>query len=175
MGGSLVFSGWQSRYDDRRDRDAVARGPAPTHGSRAPPAFVPDAVQVVFPVLGAADSGCPPPWWPCSTRADAKGSGSAVADLFRKVEPLTEAERVELRDGFEALGAKFAHLQGQGIKLACVRYLLTLDQDRTQRDDARRLWTALTGPHMHFTYNDTRERCTCAAASTHKPRDARAL
>ncbi|KAK2813481.1 hypothetical protein Q5P01_000850 [Channa striata] len=30
------------------------------------------------------------------------------------VEPLTEAERVELRDGFEALGAKFAHLQGQG-------------------------------------------------------------
>ncbi|KAK2811409.1 hypothetical protein Q5P01_000204 [Channa striata] len=79
---------------------------------------------------GRRDSGCPPS---CALlNPPTKGSGSAVADLFRKVEPLTEAERVELRDGFEALGAKFAFTFKVKVSNWHVSATsLTLDQDRT--------------------------------------------
>lgn len=85
---------------------------------------------------------------------DPKGSGSAVVDLFRKVEPLTEAERVELRDGFEALGAKFAFTFKVKVSNWHVSATsLTLDQDRTNEMMHEAVDRVHRAPYMHFTYN----------------------
>ncbi|KAK2821887.1 hypothetical protein Q5P01_021952 [Channa striata] len=83
-----------------------------------------------------------------------KGSGSAVVDLFRKVEPLTEAERVELRDSFEALGAKFAFTFKVKVSNWHVSATsLTLDQDRTNEMMHEAVDRVHRAPYMHFTYN----------------------
>ncbi|KAK2829947.1 hypothetical protein Q5P01_017878 [Channa striata] len=103
---------------------------------------------------------------------DPKGSGSAVVYLFRKVEPLTEAEWVELRDGFETLGAKFAFTFKVKVSNWHVSDTsLTLDQDRTNEMMHEAVDRVHWAPYMHFTYNVylRKVHMRCSEVHAYKP------